>query len=67
MPFLAIAMGALFAFYGPSLGRQYVKGFRRTYRRPAPFPGIWGHFFRIIGVLFLLAGVAMLLGIGVER
>ena len=66
MPFFVIAWGALFVLFGPSLARHNAARFRRAYGRSIPFPAVWGHFNRAIGVLFILAGVAMLLGIGVK-
>jgi hypothetical protein len=63
MPFFMIAFGALFIFYGPPLARQNAAFFKRTYGFPVPFPSLWGPFYRILGVVFVLVGLATLVGI----
>jgi hypothetical protein len=64
MPFVIIALGALFIFYGPPLARQNSAFFKRTYGFSVPFPSFWGPFYRVMGLVFVLVGVAALVGIG---
>ncbi|HTQ05748.1 MAG TPA: hypothetical protein VMI54_17920 [Polyangiaceae bacterium] len=66
MPFFVIALGMLVIYFAPGLARQNTAFFKHTYRFPVPFPKIWSPFFRLGGLLLILAGAAMLLGVGVK-
>lgn len=64
MPFFVIAWGLIFVLWAPALARQNAATYKRLYRMPVLFPRVSVVIFRIVGLVFVLAGVAMLLGFG---